>query len=86
MISLRYTYSNSVALFQLLRIEGVAWSAQRIPTAVNLGFLDRSRYFYIQVAPLFYLTKLLPLARVGHSLLTNFKHIHGFKLYNQITI
>jgi hypothetical protein len=26
---------------ELLRIEGVAWSAQRIPTAVNLGFLDR---------------------------------------------
>jgi hypothetical protein len=26
--------------------EGVAWSAQRIPTAVNLGFLDQSRYFY----------------------------------------
>jgi hypothetical protein len=25
--------------------------AQRIPTAVNLGFLDRSRYFFIQVAP-----------------------------------
>jgi hypothetical protein len=25
-----------------LRIEGVAWSAQRIPTVVNLGFLDRS--------------------------------------------
>jgi hypothetical protein len=34
---------------QLLRIEGVTWSAQRIPTAVN--FLDRSRYFSIQVAP-----------------------------------
>jgi hypothetical protein len=34
-----------------LRIEGVAWSAQRIPTAVNLGFVDRSRYFSIQVAP-----------------------------------
>jgi hypothetical protein len=31
--------------FKLLRIEGVAWSAQRIPTAVNLGFLDRSRTF-----------------------------------------
>jgi hypothetical protein len=29
----------------------VAWSAQRIPTAVNIGFLDRSRYFSIQVAP-----------------------------------
>jgi hypothetical protein len=28
-----------------------AWSAQRIPTAVNLDFLDRSRYFFIQVAP-----------------------------------
>jgi hypothetical protein len=34
-----------------LRVEGVAWSAQRIPTAVNLRFLDRSRYFFIQVAP-----------------------------------
>jgi hypothetical protein len=29
----------------------VSWSAQRIATAVNLGFLDRSRYFSIQVAP-----------------------------------
>jgi hypothetical protein len=36
---------------QLLRIEGVAWLAQWIPTAVNLGFLDRSRYFSFQVAP-----------------------------------
>jgi hypothetical protein len=36
---------------QPLRVEGVAWSVQRIPTAVNLGFLDRSRYFFIQVAP-----------------------------------
>jgi hypothetical protein len=26
------------------------WSAQRIPTAVNLGFLDRSRYF-LETAP-----------------------------------
>jgi hypothetical protein len=34
-----------------LRIKGVAWSAQRIPTAVNLGFLDRSRYLFLQVAP-----------------------------------
>jgi hypothetical protein len=29
---------------------GQKWSAQRIPTAVNLGFLDRSRYFFFQVA------------------------------------
>jgi hypothetical protein len=36
---------------QPLRVEGVAWLAQRIPTAVNLDFLDRSRYFFIQVAP-----------------------------------
>jgi hypothetical protein len=35
----------------ILRVEGVAWSAQRIPTAVNLGFLDPSRYFFIQVFP-----------------------------------
>jgi hypothetical protein len=34
-----------------LLVEGVAWSEQRIPTALNLGFLDRSRYFSIQVAP-----------------------------------
>jgi hypothetical protein len=26
-----------------LRIEGVAWSVQRIPTVVNLGFLEWSR-------------------------------------------
>jgi hypothetical protein len=32
-------------------VEGVTWSAQRIPTAVNLGFLDRSQYFFFQVAP-----------------------------------
>jgi hypothetical protein len=31
--------------------EGVAWSAQRIHMTVNLGFLDRSHYFSIQVAP-----------------------------------
>jgi hypothetical protein len=30
---------------------GVAWSAQRIFMAVNLGFLDRSRYLFIQVDP-----------------------------------
>jgi hypothetical protein len=38
-------------LVQPLRVEGVAWSAQRIPTVVTLGFLDRSRDFFIQVAP-----------------------------------
>jgi hypothetical protein len=30
---------------QLLRVESVAWSAQRIPTAVNLGFPDQT-YVY----------------------------------------
>jgi hypothetical protein len=34
---------------ELLRIEGVAWTAQRIPTVVNPGFLDRSRYLFLQV-------------------------------------
>jgi hypothetical protein len=33
-----------------MRIEGVAWSAQRIPPVVSLGFLDRSRYYFFQVA------------------------------------
>jgi hypothetical protein len=31
--------------------EGVAWSGQRIPTVANLGFLDRSRYLFFQLAP-----------------------------------
>jgi hypothetical protein len=26
----------------LLQVEGVAWSVQQIPTAVNLGFLDQA--------------------------------------------
>jgi hypothetical protein len=34
-----------------LLIESVAWSAQQIPTAVNIGFLDCGRYFSIQVVP-----------------------------------
>jgi hypothetical protein len=34
-----------------LRIEGVGWSAQRIPTVVNLDFLDWSPYFFFQVGP-----------------------------------
>jgi hypothetical protein len=33
-----------------VEVEGVAWSAQRFPTAVNLGFVDRSHYYFIQVA------------------------------------
>jgi hypothetical protein len=32
----------------LVRIEGATWSAWRIPPAVFLGFLDRSRYFSIK--------------------------------------
>jgi hypothetical protein len=33
---------------QLVRIEGATWSAWRIPSALFLGFLDRSRYFSIK--------------------------------------
>jgi hypothetical protein len=39
---------------QLVRIEGATWSAWRIPTAVFSVFLDRSRYFFFQVAPQLY--------------------------------
>jgi hypothetical protein len=35
---------------ELLQIEGVTWSAQRIPRADNLGFPDRSRYIF-EIAP-----------------------------------
>jgi hypothetical protein len=32
-----------------LRIEGVSWFAKRIPTAVNLGFLDPApKFYYLQ--------------------------------------
>jgi hypothetical protein len=34
-----------------LQIEGVVWSAQRIPPVVSLGFLDQSHYYLFQVAP-----------------------------------
>jgi hypothetical protein len=34
-----------------LRIEGDAWSAQRIPPGVCLGFLGLNRYYFFQVAP-----------------------------------
>jgi hypothetical protein len=42
-----YTDRATAKLVPILWIEGVVWSAQRIPTVVNLGFLD----FSIQVAP-----------------------------------
>jgi hypothetical protein len=36
----RATAACRISYGQLLRIEGVAWSVQWIPTVVNLGFLD----------------------------------------------
>jgi hypothetical protein len=41
----RATAAYCLSYCQLLRIEGVAWSVQRIPTVVNLGFLDRENVF-----------------------------------------
>jgi hypothetical protein len=38
---------------RLLRVEGVTCSAQRIPTAVNLGFLERRRYLRQRLAETF---------------------------------
>jgi hypothetical protein len=35
--------TKNLTVSKMLWIEGVAWSAQRIPTAVNLGFQDQSR-------------------------------------------
>jgi hypothetical protein len=39
---------------QLLWIWGIAWSAQRIPYGYIIWFLDRSRYYFFQVAPQLY--------------------------------
>jgi hypothetical protein len=39
---------------QLLQIEGATWSVWRIPYGRILGFLDRSHYFFFQVAPQLY--------------------------------
>jgi hypothetical protein len=48
-----YTYRAIAACrrsyCQLLRIEGVAWSEQRIPAAVNLGFLDRTTWMLSKI-------------------------------------
>jgi hypothetical protein len=33
------------------RLKGVVWSVRLFPTAVNLGFLDQSRFFFFQVSP-----------------------------------
>jgi hypothetical protein len=33
----------------IFSVEGVAWSAQRILTAINLGFIDRSHYFFFKL-------------------------------------
>jgi hypothetical protein len=37
---------------------GVTWSAQRVPMAVNLFFLDRSRYLFYSSSSSIYLTRL----------------------------
>jgi hypothetical protein len=53
-LSLRANYTDRATAAcrrsdcQLVQIEGAMWSAWRIPTAVFLGFLDRSRYFSIK--------------------------------------
>jgi hypothetical protein len=47
----------------LLRIEGVAWSAQRILKAVNFGFIDPEPLLSIQVAPQLYLRGCGPRSR-----------------------
>jgi hypothetical protein len=44
-------YTDRAKLVPTFADGGVAWSAQRITTTVNLGFLDRTSYFSIQVAP-----------------------------------
>jgi hypothetical protein len=47
-LSLRATAASRRSDRRLLRIKGATWSAWRIPPAVFLSFLDRSRYFSIK--------------------------------------
>jgi hypothetical protein len=42
---------GEVEVVPTLADTGVAWSAQRILPVVSLGFLDRSHYYFFQVAP-----------------------------------
>jgi hypothetical protein len=48
-----YTHRATAACRRIERIEGIPWSAQWIPTAVNFGLLDRSRYFLEIASQLF---------------------------------
>jgi hypothetical protein len=48
---LRWEYSIKMDFGERIGWYLLDWSGSRIPTAVNIGFLDRSRYFFIQVAP-----------------------------------
>jgi hypothetical protein len=50
----RATAACRLSYCQILRIEGATWSTRRIPYCRNIGFLDRSRYFFYQVAPQLY--------------------------------
>jgi hypothetical protein len=53
-----FSFSFFLPKLQLLRKEGVAWSAQRIPTAVNLGFLDTEPLLFHSSSSSFILTRL----------------------------
>jgi hypothetical protein len=43
---------------QLLRIDGVVWSAQRIPTSINLDFLDSELLLFRSSSSSVILTRL----------------------------
>jgi hypothetical protein len=51
---------------QLVRREGSTWSAWRIPPAVFLGFLDRSRYFCVGIS----INKIISVAEYLHEVST----------------
>jgi hypothetical protein len=50
-----------------LRIEGVAWSAQRMPTAVNLGFLDQLKSSAVSLIKTIKRTMVLASEHFGQS-------------------
>jgi hypothetical protein len=54
----RATAADQRSWCQILRMEGVAWSAERIPTAVNLDFLDPEPLLFHSSSSSFILMRL----------------------------
>jgi hypothetical protein len=69
--------------WQLLRIEGVAWSAQRVPTAVNLGFLDPEQLLFHSISSSVILTRLWQQKMVNMHKLLLLSFVYLYNTYER---